>query len=171
MWGFVKSCCSKIKHGVEKALNVGEKVVKTAGRYIAKGWKKFTGEETAEKAKELYAKIEATFNRKRREYEQKFDEAADLINAQVEKINGMRDELGDHLFRRFEKVASNFANWVVDNVNWDGMAKGVLPAHAIRSRSELLKIDFAKHPIKENAKAILTLGFVTRKWYNRRLKA
>ena len=153
-WG-----CEKMSDACDYVKEKGSALYCGAKRIV----KDFTGQTTAEEAKRRLEKLERTARRRQSEYESQASEIAEQINGEVKKINKMRDELGESLFRRFEKTASAFANWSVCSVSGEGAVCACLPSLSIRSEASLIKIDFDKHPIMENAKAFITLGFVTRK--------
>ena len=175
MFGWIKKKCSCVYGGLKKvASTVAQKVVdgaKWVGHQVSTAYKRFSGEAKAEEAERLYAELQKRVQAKEAEFAEFALDKERRINAELEKINKSRVELSERLFSRYESIASNFANLEVVGVKGDGVVKVKHRNIKVRARGELFKIDFRNHPVKANALAVITLGFLTRKRADQSLKA
>ena len=173
--GAIKSVGSAVWSGVKTVVKKGADVVKTvakaswegvkkAGAVVKAGWEKFTGRDKEREAEALLAAMEEKARNKEKEFGDFFEDVQKRIDSSIEKINDIRAELNFQDFRRFEELASNFSLWNVGNTNFEfsrGLTKVEL--EPLKTREDLFKIDFRNHPIKSNLKAIVSLGFWSRK--------
>lgn len=171
----VKKTCACVYGGLKKvALTVRQKVVdgaKWVGHQVSKTYKQFSGKAKAEEAENLYAKLKKRVQEKESEFAEFALDKERRINAEIEKINKLRVELSEHLFSRYESIVSNFANLEVVGVKGEEKVRVKRLGVKVKSHGELFKIDFRNHPVKANALAIFTLGFLTRKRADQSLKA
>jgi len=175
MLDFAKKVCSRVYGGLKKvAATACQKVAdcaKWVGHRVSTAYKQFSGESKAEEAEILYAKLQRRVQQKEAEFAEFALDKERRINMEIDKINKSRVELSEYLFARYENIASNFANLEVVGVKGDGVAKVKHRNVKVKAHSELFKIDFRNHPVKANALAILTFGFLTRKRADQSLKA
>ena len=132
--------------------------------WIGDKWKTFTGEKTYEEADALYNKVMDRFNNHKKEFEKSVDKYTNKIENHVSTINKYKTTIKTELLPEFAdrikhikdvSVSEYFVKECFDGVN--------LKLDTVKKRSELFLIDFDKNPIKNNALAILSLGFYTRK--------
>ena len=163
VWGGLKTvakkCCDGVKH---VAGNICEGVRKV-GHCVAKVWKKFSGQDVAEEAERRLTALENETRRRQSEFNLFMEARAKEINASLSSINACRRKLNEELFPQFCTLAGNFRNWSVADVGIERCVALKGGCGSVRSRDELMKIDFRNHPIAANALAVLTLGFFTRK--------
>ena len=171
----LKERCARKYGALKKVVStVGQKVVEGAkwvGHQVSAAYKRFSGESKMEEAERLYAKLQRRVQKKEAEFAEFALDKERRINAELDKINKTRVELSEHLFSRYENIASNFANLEVAGVKGDDIVKVKRRNIKVRARGELFKIDFRNHPVKANALAIITFGFLTRKRADQSLKA
>ena len=157
--GTVKSIGRAVAAGAKKIWEGAKKVV----HFVGKVYKKFTGQDVAEEAERRLAALEERTRRRNDEFNAFKEENTKAINDVLASINTCRKRLNDELFPQFCSLAGNFRNWSVADV---GLEKSIClkgGCDSVRSREELMRIDFRNHPISANALAIFTLGFATRK--------
>ena len=164
VWGGVKTVAKK---SVEVIKDVGSAVwegEKKAGAIVKAGWEKFTGRNKEREAEALLAAMEEKARTKEKEFEEFFDDVQKRIDSSIEEINSIRAELNFLDFRRFEELASNFSTWDVANIGLEfSQNLKKIELEPLKKRGELFKIDFRNNPIKSNLKAIVSLGFWSRK--------
>ena len=172
--GFWSSICSSVKSvvcGTVKAIgravaNVAKKAVEVTQKVVhnvATVWKNFTGQTVAEEAERRLTALENETRRRQSEFNLFMEARAKEINASLSSINACRRKLNEELFPQFCTLAGNFRNWSVADVGIERCVALKGGCGPVRSREELMKIDFRNHPIAANALAVLTLGFFTRK--------
>ena len=164
VWGGVKTVAKK---SVEVIKDVGSAVwegAKKAGAIVKAGWEKFTGRDKEREAEALLAAMEEKARTKEKDFEEFFDNVQKRIDSSIEEINSIRAELNLLDFRRFEELASNFSTWDVANIGLE-FSKNLkkIELEPLKQRGELFKIDFRNNPIKSNLKAIVSVGFWSRK--------
>jgi len=170
-WGGIKKAYSVVAEKVSAGYEAVKAGARWIGHQVNKGYKKFTGQEKAEEAELRYAKLEEKVRKKESDFKDFALKKERQINAEIEKINQSRIELSDGLFSRYESIASHFANLEVVGICGDQAMKAKRKTIALKAKSSLFKIDFRNHPVKANALAIVTLGFLTRKRADQSLKA
>lgn len=163
VWGGLKTVAKKVCDGVKKVAEKTWEGVKKVGHCVAKAWKKVSGQDIAEEAERRLAALEERTRQRQEEFKTFSDENSKLINDSLASINACRQKLNDELFPRFCSLAGNFRNWSVADVGLENCVSLKGGCSSVRSRDELMRIDFRNHPIASNALALFTLGFVTRK--------
>lgn len=156
VWGAVKTVAKKV---VEKTVEVTQKTI----HFVNETYKKFTGQDVAEEAERRLAALEEEVRRRQEEFKSFSEVNTKEINASLATINACRQKLNDELFPRFCSLAGNFRNWSVADVGLEECMSFKGNCFSVRSREELMRIDFRNHPIKANLLAVFTLGFATRK--------
>ena len=163
VWGGVKTVAKKVCDGVKCVAKKAWEGVKKVGHCVAKAWKKFTGQDVAEEAERRLAALEERTRRRQEDFKTFSEVNTKAINDSLASINACRKKLNNELFPRFCSLASNFRNWSVAEIGLEKCVSLKVGCCSVRSRDELMRIDFRNHPITSNALAIFTLGFATRK--------
>lgn len=163
VYGGIKTVAKKMCDGVKCVAKKTWEGVKKVGNCVAKVWKKFTGQDVAEEAERRLAALEKRTRQRQLEYKTFMEANIKKINASLSAINACRKKLNDELFPQFCSLAGNFRNWSVADIGLEKCVSLKGGCDSVRSREELMRIDFRNHPVKANALAIFTLGFVTRK--------
>ena len=163
VWGGVKTVAKKVCDGVKCVAKKTWEGVKKVGNCVAKVWKKFTGQDVAEEAERRWVALEERTRRRNEEFNAFTSEKSKEINDALASINACRKRLNDELFPQFCSLAGNFRNWSVADVGLEKSIRLKGGCDTVRSREELMRIDFRNHPISANLLAVFTLGFVTRK--------
>ena len=153
----IKSGCEKVKSGLSKAKHwVKEKAT------IA--WNAFTGKKTFNEAEELYNRISERYNSRRKRFESDVDKYSQSIEDHVNVINHYKERIKTELFPQMaEKLKKIWDVNITDKFSFEEFEIGNYSFDELREKEKLYKIDFNKHPIKNNTLAVLTLGFYTRK--------
>ena len=157
--GTVKAIGRAVAAGAEKVWEGAKKVV----HFVGKVYKKFTGQDVAEEAERRLAALEDRTRRRSEEFNAFTSEKSKEINDALASINACRKRLNDELFPQFCSLAGNFRNWSVADVGLEKCVSLKGGCDSVRSREELMRIDFRNHPISANLLAVFTLGFATRK--------
>ena len=147
------------KYVATKTLEGAKKVV----HFVNETYKKFTGQDVAEEAERRLAALEERTRQRQSEFKTFMEVNTEEINASLSAINAYRKQLNDELFPRFCSLACNFRNWSVADVGIEKRVALKGGCDSVRSREELMRIDFRNHPISANLLAVFTLGFATRK--------
>ena len=147
----------KIKSGYEKAKDwVKEKTTNV--------WNAFTGKKTFDEAAELYNRISERYNSRRKRFESDVDKYSQSIEDHVNVINQCKERIKKELFPQMaEKLKKICDVNITDKFSFEEFEIGNYSFDELRAKEKLYKIDFNKHPIKNNILAVLTLGFYTRK--------
>lgn len=142
---------------------IGRKMA-AVGHAISNGYKSFTGQATFEEADRMYADIKRRFEEHKRYFEKEVDSLSNEIEKQVSSINKSKTIIKTELFPAFSEKMSRLKDIPVsDNYLKEYFSGSTLKVDKIKAKAELYLIDFKKNPIKNNALAIVTLGFYTRK--------
>lgn len=180
--GFVKSLCNKAKScassvvdGVKRVGNyVGEKIVQ-GKKYVVENVKniktkvsntvaRWSGKEEADKAKELYAKIERKFNEEKRAYDANVEKYTARIKDHVYNINFHKERINSELLPAFRKAIDKFWQYnLPESLQTEEYTVENLKVEEMRSKSELISIDWDENYWTNTIKAVFTLGFLTRK--------
>lgn len=139
-------------------------VAKAFASGVASAKRKFTGEDILDEANERYLQLEKKVKKYKNEMEI-FMKAKEIkINEELRKINLIRERLFREEFKDFIEIMSSFAGWEIEKKLIKEVADfNSLSVMNLREKKKLIFLDFEKHPIKGNLKAIFTLGFLTRK--------
>ncbi|MBT3380741.1 MAG: hypothetical protein HN742_26825 [Lentisphaerae bacterium] len=167
-WADAKAKCaavySAVKTVAKKAVKVTKDVTKKVCKGLASGLKSFTGQKVFDEAKRLLEDLRERARALQTEFDSFAEETHDQICGHLNRINGFRKQLEDECFERFMRLTAAFSEWEVHDVSFDEIAqKSAFKVGDVRSQAELFTIDFDSNPVKENLKAFLTLGFLTRK--------
>lgn len=139
-----------------KSESVSEKASET--------WKDFTGQSDFEKADKLYDEITEKFNKHKQYFEEQVETLSQSIENSVDSINTMKKVIKTTLFPEFAQKISRIKG--VD-ISKDFDAETFLKVNyefdTFKGKDELFLIDFKKQLFKNNALAIISLGFYTRK--------
>jgi len=132
---------------------------------ISEYYKKFTGEDTFNEAKQIFEKDISESQKINRELESYVNMIGDCVSKEIDKINYSKEYIKSVLFIDF----ATKMKWLKDvDVDEAFMKEIFSVADLIRSphyrhKDELFLIDFDEHSFKSNALAILTGGFWSRK--------
>ena len=153
----IKSGCEKVKNGLKKAKDWMKEKATNA-------WNKFTGKDKFEEAEQLYDKICDRYNSRRKQFEADVETYSNNIENHIDSINNYKAKIKNELFPQMaEKLNKIWDVNVSKEFNFEEFEIKDYSIEELRSKEQLYKIDFSKHPIKSNALAVLTLGFYTRK--------
>lgn len=164
MWNAVKSGVSKAAKSVGKAVS---KVAKSAAKKVAKTWNAVTGKTTAEEAKQIYDLAKEKFDKKVARIQPELKSLVSSIELKLERINSLKKSVYETNFAGFKKVASNIKNITVASMPFEELFdRSQIEFKAdkrLRSREDVLLIDFDNLSIGEIATSVLTLGYASRK--------
>lgn len=142
---------------------IGRKIA-AVGQAISNGYKSFTGQATFEEADRMYDDIKRRFEEHKRYFEKEVDSLSTEIEKQVISINKSKTIIKTELFPAFSEKMSRLKDIPVsDHYLKEYFSGSTLKVDKIKAKADLYLIDFKKNPIKNNALAIVTLGFYTRK--------
>ena len=129
------------------------------------GWiKNFTGQATFEKADRMYDDVMQRFKAHKSYFEDAVDTLSEEIDTKVESINNAKRCIKKELFPAFaDKIRHLKDIPVSDEYLKEYFSGSTLNIDQMKQKADLYLIDFKKKPFKNNALAILTLGFYTRK--------
>lgn len=161
---FLKKCGSTVCSSAKAIKNKTCEGSKKVGKAIASGMKSCTGKKKFDEAKKLLAEIKGKADSMQKDFDDFAEQTHERLCAYLQRINAVRTKLQKDDFQRFLKLTLVFAEWKVDSVSVEELVKTAEhKVGEIRSGAELFTIDFDNNPIKENLKAVFTLGFLTRK--------
>lgn len=148
-----------------KAITNGiSKTVKGAGKTVTNSYKGFTGQATFEEADKRYEEIKKRFNDHRIYFENEVESLSSQIDELVNSINQSKRTIKTELFPAFAEKLRKLKDIPVSDEYLEEYFAGTnLKVDFMKSKAELYSIDFKKNPFKNNALAIITLGFYTRK--------
>ena len=152
--------------------------LKKLGSKVVRGVKNVcatvTGKKKAEQAKEKFAELELEFNKRSQAYREFVEFKTSEITQQIQAINELKMQTFSGAFPEFLKVANRLHNVsirgkpVLDAV---GIPKKMIHTpEAVRSKKDILTIDFDDLSTKQKVVGVLTLGFSTRKAAKESLK-
>jgi hypothetical protein len=152
--------CSAVKRVKDAVVDTGKKLADGC----AKVYSKFTGKEKFEQAKKLYDELRIKMDRAKQNYKAFVEKTTSEIDTEVNYINEAKRSLNNEHFTRFLRIASRIASWeIIIKELPDRFQYESLQADDIKARDELFLIDFDKNPVKSNLKALVSLGFWSRK--------
>lgn len=167
---------SKFKIVARSVVDVGKYVVDTiknssivdsATRACAKVWNAFTGKVYADEAESILDEIKAKYEKAESDYKEKIGQFGTEIDNKISHVNNFKKEIYDVHFKRFISVANRMHNVVVKGIPFDELFDDkileVQNIQGVRSKKELIPIDFNNLGFLKTAGMILTLGFSTRK--------
>lgn len=138
--------------------------IKSVGKAISKGYKKFTGEATFEEADRLYEEIYKRFEEHKAYFNKEVDKLSNEIETQVKSINTSKETIKKELFPAFSDKMRRLKDIpVTDDYMKEYFSGSAIQIDSIKDKADLYLIDFKKNPFKNNALAIVSLGFATRK--------
>lgn len=142
---------------------IGKKA-KAAGNKISGVYKDFTGQATFEKADRMYDDVMRRFEAHKSHFEDAVDTLSREIETKVEAINNAKRCIKTELFPAFAYKMKHLKDIPVsDKYLKEYFSGSTLTVDQMKEKADLYLIDFKKKPFKNNALAILTLGFYTRK--------
>lgn len=166
--GWFGNIVSKCKEAYHKAKDYAVEKFNQAKDWVKdkapKLYNKFTGRDKYEEAEELYNRITERYNSRRRRFEDDVIKYSNQIEKKVEAINGYKERIKKELFPEMVSKLSKLYDFdLTGKFNIDEFNIGGYSFDSVRTKEQLYKIDFKKHPFKTNLQAVLTLGFYTRK--------
>jgi len=142
-------------------------IVDSAKRACSKVWNAFTGKAYADEAESLLDEIKVRYETAESDYNEKVGQFGTDIENKISHINNRKKEIYDIHFKRFISVANRMHNVVVKGIPFeelfDEKILEVKNIQGVRSKKELIPIDFNNLGFLQTAGMILTLGFSTRK--------
>lgn len=162
--GFFSWVGDKIKSGYNYVKEKVKTVVNTVKETASNMWAGFTGEKTAKEAKEKYERAKQRYEEHQRQFENKVELITKSINETIVKINGLKTYYFDYLLTEYKRVISKVKGLDIEShEELDGKFIYTYEQEKLKGRNQIIKIDFDANRFKNNVKAILTLGFATRK--------
>jgi hypothetical protein len=171
MWNAVKSGASKIKDVACDAASVvadtvkkGVDKVKSAGSKVMSS---ISGKKHFDEAEQRYNALVSRYEDAKARYRSELEEKTNVIQADLEKINGWKSQVFKELFPKFIQVANrlhhveikgkHFEEFLADDVlDYKGQAD-------VKTKEKLFEIDFNNMSFKQAALSIITLGIYSRK--------
>ncbi len=157
-WHGIVGVCPFLGKLWEKAKEYGEKGLS----WLKEQWKKFTGEEQAEEAKRMLRALMEHYSQYQKNYEQQVYALAEQNRQYVDRINYVKKQMMQVAFVHTQSILQKLKYEQKFIVDYCRETTG-FNFEALRSENKLIKIDFEKHFWINTGKAILTLGFWTRK--------
>lgn len=168
LFSWAKSAWNSAKEKVSQAYNFVKEKAKEAVNYVKEKasnmWAGFTGEKDAKRAKELYEQAKQKYEDFKAHFENEVAKFSQEINIYIEKINNLKVYYFDNLLVDFKRVISKVSGLDIESEEQlDGHFGYSYQHERLKRRSQIIKIDFDAHRFKNTVKAIVTLGFATRK--------
>lgn len=150
--------------------NIGSAIVDTVKNVTGKVrdkvkdvYHKFTGQETADKAKQLYEETKEKYERELKLYNDSRDSCIDEINTLVEDINSYKQKFMNISLKRYIDILKKIRDAAIESQELLEKANiKNINLSEMKAIEQVIKIDFQKNTFKNNMKAIFTLGFLTR---------
>lgn len=160
-----RSVVNGAKYVVDSIKN--SSIVDSAKRACSKVWNAFTGKSYADEAESILDEVKEKYEKAESDYKQKIGQFGTEIEKKISHINTRKKEIYDVHFKRFVSVANRMHNVVVKGIPFeelfDDKILEVQNIQGVRSKKELIPIDFNNLSFLQTAGMILTLGFSTRK--------
>jgi|GEM_PF-5715026 len=162
--GWFSSLCSGIKNVASKVVNTVKNVASKAVEKVKDVYQTFTGEKEAKRAKKIYEDAKRKYEDEFKKYQNEKDKIVSSISDSLEKINTHKKEFMESQIKDYLSIISKIKDaqiqskevlevLEIENVIFD----------TLKSKDQVILIDFDKNRVMNNLKAILTLGFSTRK--------
>lgn len=150
--------------------NIGSAIVDTVKNVAGKVrdkvkdvYHKFTGQETADKAKQLYEETKEKYERELKLYNDSRDSCIDEINTLVEDINSYKQKFMNSSLKKYIDILKKIRDAAIESQELLEKANiKNINLSEMKEIEQVIKIDFQKDTFKNNMKAIFTLGFLTR---------
>jgi len=153
VWNCVKSTVSS---AVDKVKETKSKV-----------WNAFTGKHYTDEAEAIHDEINERYDKARANYQEAVQQISQEIQEKVSKINLNKKEIYEKQFERFKSIANRIHNVTVKGLPFEDFFDGSIyelnKNQELRSKEDLILIDFDQMGFLETAGMILTLGFFSRK--------
>lgn len=134
------------------------------GRKNKNLYKSYTGQATFEEADQMYDDISKRFEEHKKNLEKEVDTLSIQIETQVKLINKSKETIKKDLFPTFVNKMRKLKDIPISDEYLKEYFTGTtLQVDSIKAKADLFLIDFKKNPFKNNALAIISLGFYTRK--------
>lgn len=157
-----KAVVSVAEKGADLAVNCAKKVAEKG----TKAWNATTGKTVAEEAKQIFDQAKRKYDAELEKHQAFVKQSTEKLSAKIEKINGYKTAVYENNLARFIKIASVIKNITVKGVPFEELFDEQLMTYkvdtSLRSRNEVLLIDFDNLGFGEIVKGVLTLGFTTR---------
>lgn len=157
--------CSWVVNKCKKAYNyVKEKVtsgIRTVRQACTNVVNRITGKDKFEEAKRLYNSLRERYEQKKSEYERQMGVLESDITALTNRVNDLKAFIVQKLFAKMASILTKIK--YEQRFCVEVMQLPQLKIETMRSQATLFLIDFDKDPIKSTLKAIVSLGFWTRK--------
>ncbi|GKW54742.1 DNA repair protein [Pseudoalteromonas shioyasakiensis] len=157
---WVASKCNSLK---STASSIVDKVKETC----SKVWNAFTGKHYTDEAEAIHDEINERYDKARANYQEAVQQISQEIQEKVSKINLNKKEIYEKQFERFKSIANRIHNVTVKGLPFEDFFDGSIyelnKNQEIRSKENLILIDFDQMGFLETAGMILTLGFFSRK--------
>lgn len=162
--GFWGAFVDKVKSGAKKLKEKGKKFLKKAVEVGTNVWNKYSGKDKFNEAEELYEKLSARYQSRRKRFESEVEEYIGSIEHHVQMINCAKEKIKTELFVQMAQNLEKIKDVAIsETFTVEEYKAAVYSFDSMRSKDELYKIDFNKHKIKTTVQAYFTLGFYTRK--------
>ncbi|MBU2024929.1 MAG: DNA repair protein [Gammaproteobacteria bacterium] len=156
-----------IKKAVKAVANVVTSAVKSVKKTCSKVWNAFTGKHYTDEAESILDEAKLFYEQEEVQYKAEVQKMSAMVECKISHINACKEDIYDTHFQRFISVASRLHNVTVKGIPFeelfDESVLEVKNLQGVRTRSDIIKIDFDNMSIWQTAAMILTLGFGTRK--------
>lgn len=169
-WSAAKKVGKTVKEAVTKPIETAKKASKAVKNTAQKSWVAVTGKNAADEAKEIFDRAKSSFDREQEKLTPQIDKMVKSIETQVHTINALKKKIYEESFSSFKTVANHIKNISVKSLPFEQLFDGTELAfnsdQTIKSRRDVILIDFDNLSISEVTKSVLTLGYFSRKKAN-----
>lgn len=164
----VKKFASTVYDMFEPVVTTAASAIKAGVKAVAGGAKAFYDNVTGNKAKRISEEARKIYDEGRRKYEEgeaKYQREMEALNTHIcnilAKINQQKQYIVEVLFAKLQKILAKIKyNNTFTREYLQGTGNMIT---SIQLRTDVLKIDFQKNPIKSRLKAIISFGL----WANK----
>lgn len=162
--GFFSWIGGKVSSGIKKAKEVVSNAASKVKETASNMWSSFTGEKVAKEAKERLEAAKARFAARKKEFDQRVEEIVGKVNRMLEEVNNKKNYVFEYLLKEYGEITKRIMNLNITSTPYlDKEFTASYNMELTRLRKQVIKIDFDQNRVKNNLKAIFTLGFLTRK--------
>lgn len=154
---------NKTKEVVSSVIERVEEVTHKIGEGASKIWASFTGEKYLQEAKAIYNAAKARYDEALKKFGKDTGRLVGEIGNCLSDINRMKMVIYETLFPQFVELAARLHKYSIESraILENGFYFQVNMSK-IKTRDQVLLLDFDKHRVSNTLKAIFTLGMYTR---------
>ena len=131
---------------------------------VSNVWSGFTGQKEYDEAKKKLEELEMRYNKEKNAFDMDIKIYSTKIMSRVEAINAAKAKIKWQLFPRFAELLAKLKDVKIDDsFTWEKYMHEELHVDKLKTKEELMTIDFDKNYWSNTFKAIFTVGFYTRK--------